>query len=159
LEFGPFENVKSQIGFCGIWCGSCTGGNGAIQELARRFEALAKKRRIERWVPKDFDFNEFMKGLASIQRMSLCPGCHKDGGYSKCRIRLCGQNRKVADCSECVELAECRNFEELEKTHPKIKDGLREIKREGRQKIIEKWTSELRGKWPHCVLLCASAEQ
>jgi hypothetical protein len=32
-----FENVKSQIGFCGIWCGSCLGGNGAVLELTRKY--------------------------------------------------------------------------------------------------------------------------
>jgi hypothetical protein len=36
------ENVKGQIGACGIWCGSCAVGNGALQELSRRYGELLK---------------------------------------------------------------------------------------------------------------------
>jgi len=66
LGFEPFENVKEQTGFCGIWCGSCAAGNGAIVELARRFEKVVRDYELEMWVPKEFDFKEFMKGLTSI---------------------------------------------------------------------------------------------
>jgi hypothetical protein len=35
-----FLNVKHQIGFCGIWCGSCVVGNGALRELAGGLEQV-----------------------------------------------------------------------------------------------------------------------
>ena len=159
LQANAFENVKSQIGFCGIWCGSCGAGNEAVQELARRFEGTVKKYELDKWVPKEFDFEEFMKGLACTRAMSLCLGCRKGGGPPACEVRICALSKGMADCSECEQLVECKNFEHLEKDYPKIKEDLTKIKNENRAELIEKWTSELKNKWPHCILLCASARK
>lgn len=159
LEAEPFENVRNQIGFCGIWCGSCAAGNGAIQELAKRFEKITKNYKLEKWVPKEFDFKEFMKGLACTHAMPLCPGCQKGGGPPTCKVRICALGKGMMDCSQCDQLIECKNFEQLEKSHPKIKQDLMEIKNRSRPALIEKWMGELKNKWPHCILLCASAEK
>jgi hypothetical protein len=161
LETIPFENVKNQIGFCGIWCGSCTGGNGSTQELAKKFEALAKasKQQLETWAPKSFNFDQFVKGLVCIQAMPACPGCRKGGGDSNCKIRICALSKSVTDCSQCDQLLACRNFEELEKSNPKIREGLIELKNKGQAALIEKWTRELKAKWHHCILLCESAKK
>jgi len=159
LKTESFENVKDQIGFCGIWCGSCLGGNGAIQELARRFEIIAKNPALAKWVPKEFDFKEFMKGLACIQAMPVCSGCQKDGGPQTCKIRICARDKGMADCSQCNELMECKNFEQLEKNYPHIKEDLMEIKNKGQAELIKKWMGGLRNKWPHCVLLCTSTKE
>lgn len=152
---GTFEKVRDQIGFCGIWCGSCAAGNGAILELTRRFEEVVKNYNLEQWAPKEFDFKEFMKGLTCIQAMSSCSGCRKGGGPPTCKIRICALSKGVADCSQCNELIECRNFDEIEKSHPKIKQDLMKIKNVDRREVIEKWHGELKTKWPHCILLCA----
>ena len=72
MKVKPFENVKDQIGYCGIWCGSCVVGNGTLRELTKRYEEIIKSYGLEHWAPKDFDFKEFMKGLASIETMPLC---------------------------------------------------------------------------------------
>jgi hypothetical protein len=122
-----FENDKNQIGFCGIWCGSCLGDKGAILELTRKYEQIIKHSQsaLEKWAPKEFNFNEFMKGLAYIQAMLLCPGCKKDDRNPTCEIRICALNKNLTNCSQCDDLAECKNFESLEKDHPKIKEELR----------------------------------
>jgi hypothetical protein len=159
LEAEPFENVKNQIGFCGIWCGSCAGGNGAIPELAKGFEEIVKKCELEKWVPREFDFKEFMKGLACTQAAPLCSGCKKGGGPPTCKVRMCALGKGILDCSQCDQLIDCKNFEQLEKTYPKIKGGLMEIKNRSQPALIEKWMGELKNKWPHCILLCASAEK
>lgn len=161
LETRPFENVKNQIGFCGIWCGSCLGGNGAVQELTRHYEQITKRGQsaLEKWAPKEFKFNEFMKGLACIQAMSPCPGCRKGGGDSNCKIRICALSKGVLNCSQCNQLTACNNFEELGKNHPKIKEDLVEIKNKGQAALIEKWTGELKTKWPHCILLCEATKK
>ena len=152
---GTFEKVRDQIGFCGIWCGGCAAGNGAILELTRRFEEVVKNYNLEKWAPKEFDFKEFTKGLTCIQAMPLCSGCRKGGGPPTCKIRICALGKGVADCSQCSQLIECRNFDEIEKSHPKIKQDLMKIKNIDRNEVIRKWYSELKTKWPHCVLLCA----
>jgi hypothetical protein len=151
----PVENVRNQIGFCGIWCGSCSAGNGSIMELARRFEKIATNYKLEKWVPKDFDFNEFMKGLASMQSMPLCLGCRKGGGNPNCTVRICALQKGVNDCSQCNQLIECRQFEHLEQEKPKIKQDLLKIKNTDRKELIEKWTEEIKTKWPHCLVYCS----
>jgi hypothetical protein len=156
-----FENVRNQIGFCGIWCGSCLGGNDALQELTRKYEQIIKRGQsaIEKHASKEFNFNQFMKGLACIKAMQLCPGCKNGGGNPTCEIRICALKKNVTNCSQCNALTDCKNFESLEETNPKIKEDLKKIKNVDHKKLIEKWTSELKTKWPHCVLLCEAAKK
>ena len=66
MQNEAFENVKNQIGFCGLWCGSCIVGNETLRELTRRFEGLIKSYGVDQWGAKDFDSKEFIRGLASI---------------------------------------------------------------------------------------------
>jgi len=159
LEVTGFQNAKEQVGFCGIWCGSCPAGNGAIIELTRRYEESVRDSKLEKWAPKGFDFKEFTKGLALIQTMPLCLGCKKGGGPPTCRIRICALGKGVIDCSQCAQLVECRNFEQLEKTLPNVKGHLMKIKNANRKELIEGWMSELKTKWPHCILLCTSIKK
>jgi len=158
LEGSAFQNVKDQIGFCGIWCGSCAAGNGALIELTKKFEEVVKNYNLERWVPKGFDFREFTKGLALIQTTPLCPGCKKGGGNPTCKVRVCASAKGMTNCSHCDQLTECRNFEQLEKSRPKIKQDLREIKDAEPEELVEKWISKLKAKWPHCILACDSTK-
>ena len=88
-----FENVKSQIGYCGIWCGSCVAGNGALRELTGRFADVVGNYGLEEWVPPCFDFKEFSKGLESIEEMPLCGGCRSGDGSPDCPMRLCAIDR------------------------------------------------------------------
>ena len=157
METKPFDNVENQIGFCGIWCGSCPAGNGSVIELTRRYEETVKKNQLEKWAPRDFDFEEFMKGLASLQKVSLCSGCLKGGGNPSCTIRMCAREKKVFNCSQCELLMSCRNFEMLEKSHPNIKKDLLKTKSTSQQKLIRKWKTELKAKFPHCLVLCSSS--
>ena len=154
LTVKPFGNVKNQIGFCGIGCGSCVAGNGALRELTKRYEVIIKNYGLEKWAPKDFDFKEFVKGLASMQAMPLCQGCLKGDGKPNCEIRACASNKNITDCSECDQPTACKNSEMLQK----MRTGARraglfvKTKNVDRQELIEKWTSELKRKWPHYIL-------
>lgn len=149
-----FENVKNQIGFCGIWCGSCVVGNGALRELTKRYEEVIKAYGLKEWGPKDFSFQEFMKGLVSIQTMPLCQGCLKGDGRPNCEIRTCALNKKINDCNECDQPEACKHVESLEKMRTgALRAGLL-VKAENfdREKLIEKWTAELKSMWPSSVL-------
>jgi len=150
----PFDNVKNQIGFCGIWCGSCPAGNGAIVELTGKYEEIVKENQLEKWAPKDFDFKEFMKGLASIQKISLCPGCRSGGGNPVCKIRTCAKEKNKTVCHECTQLSACDNFQDLEKSHPHVRKDLIKAKHTSQQKLIENYAKELKRKFPHCILSC-----
>jgi hypothetical protein len=153
----PFDNVENQIGFCGIWCGSCPAGNGSVVELTRRYEETIKRNQLEKWAPKDFDFKEFMKGLASLQRVPLCQGCLKGGGNPTCAIRICAKEKKLSNCNQCKLLTSCKNFDMLEKSHPNIKQDLLKTKNTNQKKLVEKWKTELKEKFPHCLVLCNSS--
>ena len=154
-----FEDVKNQIGFCGIWCGSCVVGNGTLRELTRRYEEIIKAYGLEGWGPKDFDFKELMKGLTSIQDMPLCQGCRRGDGRTDCEIRACASNNRIEDCSGCDQPAACKNQEILDHMRTGASDAGLTVKAENvdRQQLIEKWAAELKSKWP-CRILFTSDE-
>lgn len=56
-----YENVRAQIGYCGIWCGNCVVGNGALQKLAGQFESVLAGYGVAKGEPKDFDYAEFVR--------------------------------------------------------------------------------------------------
>ena len=153
-----FRNVKNQIGYCGIWCGSCPGGHGVSAELTKKYADFVKKSQLQKWAPKTFDLSEFMKGLSAIQTMPSCAGCLKGGGNPTCKVRTCASKKKIVNCSQCDQLSTCENFETLEKTHPNIKEDLRKMRNIKAQELLKKWANELRRKWPHCILLCPSSQ-
>ena len=154
MKTKAFENVKNQIGFCGIWCGSCVAGNGTLRELTKRYDRLIKDYGLEQWAPKNLDFKEFAKGLESIQIMPLCEGCLKGGGRPNCEIRTCAQKKNVEDCSQCSQQKTCKNLEILKtmRTGALSANLMVKVENVDRQKLVEKWTAELENKWPSCIL-------
>lgn len=154
MKAKALENVKNQIGYCGIWCGSCVAGNGALKELTKKYEEIIKKYDLEEWAPKDFDFSEFKKGLASIQAMPLCQGCLKDGGRPDCEMRVCATSKNLDDCSECDQQKDCKHLELLQKMRTGAIDAGLFVKDEktDQRKLIEKWTVEMKSKWPSSIL-------
>lgn len=74
MDFRDFENVKHQIGACGAWCGSCVVGNGVLKKLTKKYQEMIDAYGLREWGPKDLDYDEFAKGVRSIQAMPSCPG-------------------------------------------------------------------------------------
>jgi hypothetical protein len=149
-----FENVRDQIGFCGIWCGSCIVGNGALQELTRRYKELITVYGLEDWGPKDFDYKELLKGLESIQNIPLCSGCLKGGGRESCEMKSCAASKRITGCHACRELVACKHSEPLHAMRSgAVKAGLFVTTEDvNRQQLIENWTAKLRTGWPASVL-------
>ncbi len=150
----PFGNVKNQIGYCGIWCGSCLVGNGILRELTRRYEKLIQGYGLKEWAPKDFDFQEFEKGLSSIQTVSSCPGCLKGGGKPDCEIRACASEKNISECSKCNQPSECKNAEMLKIMRTGAQQAGLLVKTEDvdRHKFIGKWMEEFKSKFPYFIL-------
>jgi len=150
----PFENVKNQIGYCGIWCGSCVVGNGVLRILTERYEEIIQNYGLEGWVPKDFDFKEFSKGLESIQNIPLCPGCLKGGGRESCEMEDCCSNKHLSDCTECDDPGECAHQSILEKMRTGARQAGLFVKTENvdRQALIEKWITQIESRWPSNIL-------
>lgn len=149
-----WDNAKDQIGFCGIWCGSCIVGNGALRELTRRYERTITGYDLKSWGAVDFDYDAFAKGLAAIQRLPACPGCRQGGGRDDCEMRACASAKSVGDCTECDGRSECKHTEMLETMRSGavaaglfVKTGL-----DDRGRIPDRWMTELQTRWPCCVL-------
>lgn len=149
-----FENVKDQIGRCGIWCGSCIMGNGTLRELTKRYDGLIKAYALAEWGPKDFDFAEFSKGLASIQNMPLCPGCLQGGGKENCEMKACTTNKNLNDCTECNKQESCKHIDILNNMRSGALNVGIFVKTEDvdRSKLIANWTADLKNSWPCCTL-------
>ena len=78
LNTRAFENVKDQIGYCGIWCGSCIVGNGLLRELTKKYEFLINGYGVDSWGAKDFDGKEFnWTGRKCCRATMLCPRLDK----------------------------------------------------------------------------------
>jgi hypothetical protein len=154
MDDKAFENVKNQIGRCGIWCGSCAVGNGTLKDLARRSEHLIGGYGVDKWGATDFDGEEFMTGLKSIQNLPICAGCLKGGGNDVCKIRPCVVNRKLVDCTECNEMKTCKNLEALQKVRTgALQVGMLarfENDEADRQELIRKWTADIESRCPQC---------
>jgi hypothetical protein len=149
-----FKSVKKQIGRCGIWCGSCVVGNGALAELTRRYGRLMDIYGLRDWGPKDFDFDEFVRGMHSIQEIVPCPGCIKGGGRDACELRSCVTARKLSDCSECGDHLSCLHATQLETMRSGARRAGMFVREPGenRAETLRKWIDELPMCWPHCVL-------
>ncbi len=154
METKAFENVKNQIGRCGIWCGSCVVGNGTLKTLAKRCEHIIGGYGVDEWGAKDYDGKEFMKGLTSIQAIPACQGCLKGGGNEVCKIRPCVSDRKLSDCMECSKSKTCENVEALQKVRVgALRVGMfakTENDRNNQRELIEKWTAETNSKCHLC---------
>ncbi len=114
MDRRALENVLDQVGHCGIWCGSCVVGTGALMALADRFRDVVESHGLVDWGVEGFDYPEFLKGLESIGRLPVCPGCLKGGGRGDCEMRRCVSERGVRDCVACGARVECAHREALE---------------------------------------------
>ena len=159
MKAKAFDNVKNQVGYCAIWCGSCVVGNGALKELTKEFKHIIESYGVDKWGAEDqgFDGQELVKTLKSIQAIPVCPGCRKGGGATNCRIRACASSKKLVDCTNCEEFMTCENREALQKVRSGALDAGMSVKTDkdatDQQELIEKWTAELTSRFPHRLIL------
>ncbi|MDH4272742.1 MAG: DUF3795 domain-containing protein [Candidatus Aminicenantes bacterium] len=160
MKSSAYKRVKDQVGFCGIWCGSCIVGNGTLKELTGRYEKVIRDYDLENWAPKTFDFKEFLKGLAAIKATPLCVGCRKGGGWDTCPMRGCVVEKKIADCAECNDQAACPHSASLEKMRTgSVRAGLFVKTRKGSQKkLVAQWATKLKTRWPSSVLFLSDGK-
>lgn len=149
-----YAQVKNQIGYCGIWCGSCVVGNGTLRALSAHYEEVIKNYDLENWAPKTFDFKEFSKGLEAIKDIPLCSGCRKGGGWEACPMRGCVIKKKISDCAECNDQAACPHSASLEKMRTgSVRAGLFvKTTKDNPKKLLAGWGKKLKTRWPSCIL-------
>jgi hypothetical protein len=149
-----YENVKDQLGYCGIWCGSCVVGNGTFIELTKRYQDLIGAYDLLEWGPRDFDHGEFSKGLESFQKVSSCLGCLKGGGRDHCEIRDCASERELQHCISCDEFTNCPHAHILQHMRQGALGAGLFVKTEAgdRNEWLKKHTIKLMGKWPCSIM-------
>lgn len=149
-----YDNVKRQMGYCGIWCGGCVVGNGTLGELTKRYEELIRAYGVGDWGPEDLDYDRLVQGLESIQRIPPCSGCLMGGGRENCELRTCASKKELDSCSECRDIAVCEHGEILQHMRSgALRAGLLVNTEDvDRQQLIEKWPADLKAKWPCCIL-------
>jgi len=149
-----YDRVKNQIGYCGIWCGSCVVGNGTLRRLSAAYKNIIRNYGLESWAPKTFDLKEFLKGLEAIQAIPSCVGCQKGGGWEACPMRGCVIKKRITDCAECGVQASCPHSASLRKMrNGSIKAGLFVKTGKGDQKkLVADWTKKLKTRWPSGIL-------
>ena len=107
MDRTALDNVFPQVGFCGIWCGSCAVGTSALMELAARYRALCESHGLGEWGASGFDYGEFVKGLGAIEGLPGCKGCLQGGGRDDCEMRTCATSRGLRACSFCPDAGRC----------------------------------------------------
>jgi hypothetical protein len=159
MDRKAFESVKGQIGYCGLWCGSCIVGNGTLRELTVRYRELIKGHGVEEWGLKDqgMDGDGFMNALIAIENIAICPGCLKGGGNDACTMRPCAREKKASDCIECREKATCKNLDPLERVRTGGSKAGMLMKDERGEPDIVAWVAELKGRFPHSMIWAEKA--
>lgn len=149
-----YDNVKCQIGRCGIYCGSCVVGNGTIRELAKLFEETYKAYGVNHWGPKDYDIDNFLNGLVSIASLPVCPGCLKGGGKDDCELRACVTKKGLEHCTECTLFMKCEHSKLLGHMHTGSLAARMFVLKKGDDPrlMLKKWRKDIKETWPCCIL-------
>ena len=151
---GAFENVRNQIGSCGIWCGSCAVGNGVLRELTQRYHRLIEAYGLESWAPKGLNYDQFDEGLAGIGREAVCCGCRRGGGRDACPIRACAGSKGTEHCADCVDSPACTHADDLLGMRTGARSaGLFVGSNLGDPlRLIHGWIEVLKRSWPSSIL-------
>ena len=110
--------VKDMVGPCGIRCENCTMGNGTFREAAIDLSKYLKMYDVASWASAlpggaEIDFKQLQKSLLWVERSLKCPGCINGGGTPECPVRICSKGKGHSSCSQCADLAPCKNFDWL----------------------------------------------
>ena len=142
-----FENVKNQLAYCGLWCGSCLVGNGTVNERAQKCRKAIIDYGVHEWGPSEVDYKALLKGLAVVGAMTPCRGCLKGGGRTDCEIRACAVSKRVSECVDCKESKGCTNVKIISHMRRGAKRvGMKVKNRAGdRSKVLREWQDEATG--------------
>ena len=148
-----FDTVRGQIGVCGIWCGSCAVGNGALCEVTRRYSDAFDGYGVEDWAPPELDYEALSKSLSIVAESASCLGCRQGGGPANCEMKTCARGRNLRECRACEEV-ECPHYELLASTRRGALDaGLFVKTKPGRTYTwLKKCAPQLKNQFPGCVL-------
>lgn len=106
---------KHHISFCGSYCHLCDWHTGEIRKTFSAALHLFDDLGLQRVLADGVDSAEFRRGLESLVRSSICPGCKAEApirkpGEHRCEIRQCCFRKGLGLCSECDDFP-CKTLE------------------------------------------------
>lgn len=160
MSHKAFDNVRNQIGVCGIWCGSCTVGNGSLREAAACYDRALEGHGVRHWAPKSLDYAAYRDGHATVQEIACCRGCRQGGGRDDCEMRHCATIRNLGECAACCDFEACPHGEGLEAMRRGALDAGLFVKTEpeGGTEFVEASLPKLTRSFPTCVLFLEEEE-
>jgi hypothetical protein len=154
-----FDRVRDQIGFCGLWCGSCAVGNGCLAELAAGLRQLLADYGVPEWAFVEIGWQELLDALASLKKVTSCAGCRKGGGRNNCEIRACAVGRGVEHCTSCSSFGSCDHAAIL----GRMRSGATRIGMsvllpgDDPDTLLPQWTRLVMSRRPSCLLFAEGA--
>lgn len=144
-----FENVKDQIGPCGISCALCNLGNGTVAETASTLNDYLSFYEIPSWAPEtpggaELNFDNLRKTLGWMHTYARCFGCEQGGGPPDCAIRNCAKGKGFVLCSECPDLDSCDKFDWLGESAGVLKENLKKSRGRSKLELIEEAISKIK---------------
>jgi len=138
----PKVDVKDQVSYCGVACGTCGQGSGRAEKSAKQLLKLIDEIEVKDWAPHvrggaELNWDATEKTLEWMTKYTGCRGCLSGGGSPGCAIRVCAREKGYSICNECNDLEECSKFDFLGGDKPSIlKRRLVENKGKSREQII-----------------------
>jgi len=138
---GVANDAERLIGYCGLYCGDCSGYKGTIANLARdlrkelereRFADLAKVLSKILFFKAFEGFPQCCAVLKMLPKMRCRKACRGDGGPPLCEIRMCSRDRGFDGCWQCDTFKTCAKLAFLKAGHGDANiRNLNKIKRRG----------------------------
>lgn len=142
------NRTENQAGPCGIVCGACPLGSGAVAESAVQTRKHIAQCQIPAWSPfvpggKDIDWAAVDRGLNWMEKYACCAGCERDGGPPDCTIRICARERGHELCNSCSDLDSCTKFEWLKEHGEQIKEKLKDNRGLSKEEYVKKMMNQM----------------
>jgi len=144
----PFD-VKNQVSYCGVTCGTCGQGSGEAASASKRVLELIEAIDVKNWAPRvpggaELDWAMTEKTLEWMTKNTFCRGCEKGGGSPNCAIRTCAQEKGFSLCNECDELVGCTKFDYLGAIASSLKERLVNNKGKSKEQIVTEAFSKIK---------------
>lgn len=119
---------KSQVAYCGLFCGNCIIRQGKVNELSKEllqkietpeFKKLANG--LPKVNPELFsafgEIDKLIEILKAMLNVDCYRFCKEGGGSSNCHIRKCCQEKGIEGCWNCQFFEKCEILSWLDPVH------------------------------------------
>ena len=129
------------IGYCGLYCGDCSGYTQTVANLARDLRKELRRYRYGKMaelmpqVPLFKEFEHYDKCyslLGTMVKLRCKRTCRGNGGPPNWKIRNCARKKEFGGCWQCDDFPTCETLTFLETNHGVAHlKNLRKLKHQG----------------------------